>query len=891
MNRLLLSLFLTAFCGVLSAQSITNLMVTADNTVQMDFTSDPPSLITSNIYSFESLAHAEDQNGSILFWVNSDGVYDSNFDIMRGSNVMFANSSSAEMNICPIPGEPLKYYVIYNAETCSSLYYSIVDMSLNNGLGGIEITNELLIEGSYSEGLEVVNIPCSGDYRLLANECYEGFVSFEITEEGFGEQVLLYAFDSGGEYDGRGELDYHNGRIGQAFAYSDKTFLADYSIADNTITNPVELTETWGCGPFDFISGSYGIDFSLTGNKAYITNWFSCLNLNDLTPIPNALMVYDFETGEKSFINAYSSLGQVELGPDGKLYIAANYSWDYDLLVIEDPDSDDPTITEFDLGQTSGLGLSDHIQSNLFSAFSVNVSGNCVGEAASVEVFSVIDAGDLNIDWEVNGEPLDPEDLTNPGLYEFPADEAGTYEISLTVYLPGCTETVEETIIIYEPDSDLLPETITGCEGEEVLIEAPEGLENIEWSTGEDTQSIYVDDPGTITLSGTVSSCELADEIAVDFTEAPTADLPASAGFCEGESIDITATVNAESFEWSTGETESLTVTIDEPGTLTITAYNADCTVEESMFVSAVQMPEIDWPADTTACDVASLTLDAGVGFDQYVWNNVEGVSTYIASGQENVTLQVSNEDCVQTYAMLVFFQDTPTLTVPDDINVCDQASVLLDITTNATSVSWSSGQTTADITVSGSDTYAVTGANGECYTSEEIDVVMGFSPALGLQDIYFSCDGFVAIEVNPAAAESIDWSTGEDDYAITIDTSGNYSVTAVNGDCPTTHDFDVQVISPEELDPIFPNVFTPDGDLYNDEYLLGLREETNMELQVYNRWGNLVFESSSASMGWDGTIGGKDSPAGVYYAVVTFSNLCTGEEMTRSQDVTLLRE
>ena len=127
MNRLLLSLFATAVCGVLSAQSITNLMVTADNTVQMDFPSDPPSLITSNIYSFESVAHAEDQNGNFLFWVNSDGVYVSNFNIMSGSNVMFANSSSAEMNICPMPGEPLKYYVIYNAETCSSLWFISLD--------------------------------------------------------------------------------------------------------------------------------------------------------------------------------------------------------------------------------------------------------------------------------------------------------------------------------------------------------------------------------------------------------------------------------------------------------------------------------------------------------------------------------------------------------------------------------------------------------------------------------------------------------------------------------------------------------------------------------------------------------------------------------------------
>lgn len=876
----LVALFSTATAF---AQSITNLMVTANNTVQLDFTTDPPTLYESDIYSFESVAHTEDQNGNILFWVNSDGVYDANFDIMTGSTGMFANSSSAEMVICPMPSEPLKYYVIYNNETCSNLYYAIVDMELNAGLGGIEVTNELLATGEYSEGLEIVNIPCTDHFRLLANECYEGFVSFLITEAGFDEPVMLYTFDSGGTYDGRGELDYHNGRIGQAFAYSDAIFLADYSIIDNVITNPIELSQNWGCSGFN--SGAYGIDFSLSGNKAYITNWFSCWV--GPGPIPNALMVYDFTTGETEFINGYSSLGQVELGPDGNLYIAGNYSFDYDMLIIEDPDSDTPNIVEFDLGQVSGLGLSDHIQSNLFSSFTVDVTGNCVGETASVEVNSVIDAGDLDIDWEINGVPIDPADLTNPGLYEFPADEEGTFDVSLTVYHNGCSETVEETITIYDPDSDLLPETIVGCEGQAVVIEAPEGLEDIVWSTTETTNQIEVSTSGTVTLSGSVSSCELYDEIEVDFTEAPSATLPLSAGFCEGESVDITAIVDAESFEWSDGETESLTISVDEPGLVLITVYNQDCAVEESVFVTSVNMPVIDWPNDSTACDVGSLTLNAGTGFDQYVWNGTAGGSTYTASGQELVTLEVSNEDCTQSYSVQVFFQDTPTLTVPADVELCDQPSYQIDITTNASSVEWNTSATTQDIYVSQTGTYEVTASNGDCSTDDEVEVTMGFTPNLGLQDIYFSCDGFVQIDVDPNAAEVIEWSTSSEDYSVTIELPGSYSVTASNAHCETTHNFEVMVLSPQELNPIFPNIFTPNSDQFNATYRMNLREETTMHMQIYNRWGNLLWETNSPLEGWDGA----DAPGGVYYAVVTYTNLCTGDEVTKSQDVTLIRD
>src|SRR6185369_8389868 len=97
---------------------------------------------------------------------------DANFTLMPGSAGLLADPSSAEIDICPFPGVPGKYYIIYNAQTCSQLYYSVVNMSLNGGLGDVEVLNNQFANNDYSEGLEVVRLKCGKDgLRLLAYKC------------------------------------------------------------------------------------------------------------------------------------------------------------------------------------------------------------------------------------------------------------------------------------------------------------------------------------------------------------------------------------------------------------------------------------------------------------------------------------------------------------------------------------------------------------------------------------------------------------------------------------------------------------------------------------------------------------------------------------------------
>ncbi|MEI6124685.1 MAG: gliding motility-associated C-terminal domain-containing protein [Bacteroidota bacterium] len=85
------------------------------------------------------------------------------------------------------------------------------------------------------------------------------------------------------------------------------------------------------------------------------------------------------------------------------------------------------------------------------------------------------------------------------------------------------------------------------------------------------------------------------------------------------------------------------------------------------------------------------------------------------------------------------------------------------------------------------------------------------------------------------------------------------------------------------------PNIFSPNKDGQNDVFRVRGPEIDSAHLQVYNRWGNLVFESKDINQGWDGTYKGQDCEAGVYafWATINFTN---GQTIVKSGNITLIR-
>jgi gliding motility-associated-like protein len=126
--------------------------------------------------------------------------------------------------------------------------------------------------------------------------------------------------------------------------------------------------------------------------------------------------------------------------------------------------------------------------------------------------------------------------------------------------------------------------------------------------------------------------------------------------------------------------------------------------------------------------------------------------------------------------------------------------------------------------------------------------------------------------------AASYKWDFGDGDSSSIANAShqyqypGNYTVTLhVFNDigCEDTAVRKFLMIIPDKV-LIIPNVFSPNGDGTNDKWdIAGLRGVTNCTVEIFNRWGQLVYNSRNYSEPWDGTWKGKPVPVATYYYVI----------------------
>lgn len=84
------------------------------------------------------------------------------------------------------------------------------------------------------------------------------------------------------------------------------------------------------------------------------------------------------------------------------------------------------------------------------------------------------------------------------------------------------------------------------------------------------------------------------------------------------------------------------------------------------------------------------------------------------------------------------------------------------------------------------------------------------------------------------------------------------------------------------------PNSFTPNGDGLNDTFGVYGESVKNYRMEVYNRWGEIIFSSTEVTRQWDGTYRGKHVPQGAYVYKVSASGI-NGNEMARNGTVNII--
>ena len=132
-------------------------------------------------------------------------------------------------------------------------------------------------------------------------------------------------------------------------------------------------------------------------------------------------------------------------------------------------------------------------------------------------------------------------------------------------------------------------------------------------------------------------------------------------------------------------------------------------------------------------------------------------------------------------------------------------------------------------------------------------------------------------------------WQDGSTNSTYLVTKPGKYWVQAYFAEYNITTSDTIEII---DCEPIFiPNSFTPNGDNLNDIFKVeSLNEINDFKLIIYNRWGELINESTDINKGWDGTFKNKTVPLGVYIYMLTGIIKDTGEQIKRTGSVTVVR-
>lgn len=318
----------------------------------------PIAMTNSAMTQVEGVATMSDSNGNLLFYTNGITVFNRNHEIMvNGTGLLSHSSNTQAAFIVPFAGNENKYYLI----TPDPYYYSVVDMTLDNGNGAIEADSKnTLLTNERSEKVAGVLASNEQDIWLItygANE--KKFNVYKIDSNGISFTPVSSEFETAAGYFGYMKISPDGTKI--ATANFNGTFhLYDFDRITGQVSNQ-KIVEFTGGG-----FGSYGIEFSPNGQLIYVADHRGQNNViqYDITQITPELIAASAFVLEQNNV----ALGALQLGLDNKIYVAREGS--PFLGVINNPNSVGEScgyVQEgFGLdGKTSNLGLPGFVASSL----------------------------------------------------------------------------------------------------------------------------------------------------------------------------------------------------------------------------------------------------------------------------------------------------------------------------------------------------------------------------------------------------------------------------------------------------------------------------------------------------------------------------------------------
>ncbi|SCX96948.1 gliding motility-associated C-terminal domain-containing protein [Nonlabens sp. Hel1_33_55] len=449
----------------------------------------------SQMQTGEGCATLSDEDGNLLFYTDGSTVYNRNHEIMVNGTGLKGNSSSTSSAVAvPFPDSTNLFY-IFTVDTddlvyrlAEGMHYSIVDMTLDNGNGGIlqDSKNTLVLERT-SEKLTAIENATNTGYWIIT-QFEDRFYSYELTASGLNMEPVISQVDpfielvdffitnvdvaamrgyikvnssgtklAAAHFSNNTTADF-DGITGivearsLAYAQGGELYLYDFDNNTGIVSNPIPLLSREDNGSY------YGIEFSPDGNYLYA-------EIDYLEPSVNSIFNFiggeiaqfdlnatDIAASKRTIHQDRNQLfrGALQIGIDGNIYHARiNQNA---LSVLSNPNNGSVPVSygfnqqSLQPGTISVYGLPIFVQS-FFQEFTIRMENGCDGDAITYSLETNTD--DYEVVWNFGDPQLGTENTSTAREGSVVFSGVGTYEVSATITTLFQTITLSETVIIY----------------------------------------------------------------------------------------------------------------------------------------------------------------------------------------------------------------------------------------------------------------------------------------------------------------------------------------------------------------------------------------------------------------------------------------------------------
>jgi gliding motility-associated-like protein len=446
-------------------------------------------------------------------------------------------------------------------------------------------------------------------------------------------------------------------------------------------------------------------------------------------------------------------------------------------------------------------------------------------------------------------------------------------------------------------DDILIDDTMTLCKGESILLNARESKnDQYTWSP-----NLYLNNNSIRTPSCSTTQpityyveykdlCDNAfkDTLYVDVDEPFTLDDAQDTLLCNGVGYSFDLSSIYDSVRWNSGS-RSRKVTWLKEGKYSYRAWQGVCYSDDTFNITISVDPVIKIMGDSLFCegDSTLLNLEINPSDAVYQWEDgLSSLSRYFNSSDDILVIAKNGCDSVtQDYTIRqIILED---LFLGRDTLLCIGDTLTLDPKLNSlVNYLWSTGsdQPRFDVTTAGSYILQISKEN-RCYDSDTIIIDELEVPILEKLDDILLCKREKIKLTIPDANGQVIWNSQEIGESFTLENiEGRVDVKMANICGEDSASFDVSLIDCY-CDMIYPNAFTPNDDNLNDYFkpIVDCPKLFEFRLQVYNRWGELIFETTDVSKSWDGSFQNTRSQDGVYFWTSNWTGILNGISQVQS--------